>query len=47
MSSDKSDTKASNGIFTEREIELLGFAMRCLKSGPPDVCHPLLHSQQC
>jgi hypothetical protein len=45
--SDKTETKASNGIFTEREVELLSFAMRCLKSGPPDVCLPLLYTHQC
>lgn len=31
--------------FTERELELLSYAMRSLKSGPPEVytCLPLSH----
>ena len=32
--SDKGDTAPQ---FTERELQLLGFAMRSLKSGPPEV----------
>ncbi|KAF2013529.1 hypothetical protein BU24DRAFT_411260 [Aaosphaeria arxii CBS 175.79] len=29
--------KPVSGLFTERELELLSFAMQCLKSGPPEV----------
>lgn len=39
--SDKGDNGSQGGSgpqFTERELELLGFAMRSLKSGPPEVC---------
>ena len=35
------DNAAANGSspqFTERELQLLGWAMQSLKSGPPEVC---------
>ena len=38
--SDNDNTAAANGSspqFTERELQLLGWAMQSLKSGPPEV----------
>ena len=51
MSESGNDTAASGAQaasqnFTEREMQMLAWAMQSLKSGPPDVslpssCHPL------
>jgi len=40
--SDNDNTAVANGSspqFTERELQLLGWAMQSLKSGPPEVGH--------
>jgi hypothetical protein len=34
-----SATAATTANFTERELQLLGWAMQSLKSGPPEVGH--------
>jgi hypothetical protein len=43
--SDKASASAApsgSAAFTERELQMLGWAMQSLKTGPPDVCfvHP-------
>lgn len=34
-------TEAAGPKFTERELQILGWAMQSLKSGPPEVSHSL------
>lgn len=44
--SDTDKTTTTANKFTERELQILGWAMQSLKSGPPEVCDcmtPLLH----
>lgn len=41
MSDNENNGAAANNAppqFTERELQLLGWAMQSLKSGPPEVC---------
>jgi hypothetical protein len=41
MSDTTSPVGSGNGSspqFTERELQILGWALQSLKSGPPDVC---------
>ncbi|KAK5142524.1 hypothetical protein LTR04_002201 [Oleoguttula sp. CCFEE 6159] len=35
-------SEAPTPAYTEKEIKMMGFAMQCLKSGPPDVDMPKL-----
>jgi hypothetical protein len=43
--SDK-DTGSAPGSaqFTERELQMLGWAMQSLKTGPPEVTNPSFHT---
>jgi hypothetical protein len=57
MSDNKDNITAAKGDapqFTERELQLLGWAMQSLKSGPPEVCsafpfpgRALIHDRGC
>jgi hypothetical protein len=38
-SNDTAAAKGSSAQFTERELQMLGWAMQCLKTGPPEVAH--------
>lgn len=40
MSDSGNDAGASGPAFTEREMQMLAWAMQSLKSGPPDVSIP-------
>jgi hypothetical protein len=45
MSDTGNDTAQANGaapVFTEREMQMLAWAMQSLKSGAPEVGHPIL-----